>query len=73
MMAFTTFIIDSPSCTCGNSTKTAKHYFFDCQLYANQRDILLHTNEDFLEIPKDRISLDMLLNGHAKWNIDENE
>jgi len=58
---------------CGNSPETAEHYFFDCQLYANQRNILFHTIEDFLEIPKDNISLDMLLHGRDKWSIDENE
>ena len=67
------FIIDDPSCMCGKAAETAKHYFFHCELYVNQRKTLMNTIEDFLEIPKDKITLDMLLNGHVKWTIDENE
>ena len=59
-------VMDRPLCMCGKSAKTAKHYFFQCKLYSNQRNILLHTIEDFLEIPKNKITLDMLLNGHVK-------
>jgi len=67
------FIIDNPLCMYGKSPQTAKHYFFDCELYVNQRNTLFNTIEDFLEIPKDKITLDMLLNGHVKWSTDENE
>ena len=66
-------IIDSPLCMCGKSAETAEHYFFYCKHYSNQRNILLLTIEDFLEIPKNKITLDMLLNGHVKWSIDKNK
>lgn len=66
-------IIDNPTCLCGMSPETVSHYFFGCNLYQNQRQVLFETIENVLEIEKENITLEMLLHGVDNWDIEKNK
>ena len=34
---------DSPTCACGSTTETAKHYLMDCPLFIDERHNLVNT------------------------------
>ena len=69
------YLIDNPLCMCGKSAEIAEHcaFVFNCESYVNEKStsILSHTIQNFLKIPKEQVTLDILI--HVKWSIDEND
>ena len=47
---FNVNIIPSPACGCGAPSENAEHYLFECQLYTNQRNILMHNLHALLHL-----------------------
>ena len=60
-------IIASPNCICGPFIETAEHYFFECSLYALQRNSLFSGLPQFFHP-----DLDSLINGNELFNSDLN-
>ncbi|MEW8548488.1 MAG: reverse transcriptase family protein [Candidatus Thiodiazotropha sp.] len=60
-------IIQSPACDCGANIENTKHYFFECNLYNEQRNAL------FLSLNTvPNISLDLLVNGSSDFTEETN-
>ena len=60
-------IIANPNCTCDPFIETAEHYFFECSLYAEQRNSLFSGRPQFFHP-----NLDSLVNGNEFFNSDLN-
>ena len=61
-------LIDNPVCNCGHPCENAYHYFFECQQYADMRNILFL----YLYPLTVEINLDLLLNGNEHLPGDSN-
>lgn len=43
-------VIDSPSCTCGSPSESVQHYFFECDIYCNQRVLLFNNIKEIAPV-----------------------
>lgn len=58
-------VLDSPECHCGSPRETVFHYFFECILFENQREKLIH---DMSQLTLD-ISINTFIYGDATKSI----
>ena len=70
---FTIGLVDSPQCDCHFREESPTHYFVDCFLYSNERQILFSLIEHY--IPRFKLfskakKLNIILNG---FNIDNDD
>lgn len=61
-------IISFSNCNCGALTENAYHFFFECPLYASQREILFQSLN-----PGYDITLDLLLYGNDLFDCENNK
>ena len=57
-----------PSCICGHRFENSYHYFFECKLFEQQRQILLNSVNSFQPV-----NLQLLLNGKSSLNDNTNK
>ena len=61
-------IINNPSCSCGAPFESAEHYFFECELYNEQRNVLLKNLNPIINV-----SFPILTSGAPDCNIETNK
>ena len=61
-------IINNPSCSCGAPFESAEHYFFECELYNEQRNILLQNLNPIINV-----SFPILTSGSPDCNVETNK
>ena len=64
-------IIQSPVCSCGAPNESTEHYIFECHLYTNQRNNLMHTLHARLHI--NDVSVAVLTAGSHNYDADKNK
>ena len=55
-------IVSNPTCSCGAVLEDAKHFFFECRLYTEQKN-RLYDSLNFIPV----VTLDLLVNGNADF------
>ena len=61
-------VIDDPACACGHARENNRHFFLECPLYTNQRDVLM----DSLHRIDFDTKLTDLLYGSSEYNCSKN-
>ena len=61
-------IINNPSCSCGAPFESAEHYFFECELYNEQRIVLIQILNPIINV-----SFPILTSGSPDCNIETNK
>lgn len=61
-------IVSDSSCSCGASTESAEHYFFDCELYNDERNMLFQSLD-----PNININIQVLTSGSIDFETETNK
>ena len=66
-LCFKLHVSDDPSCECGHPLENSNHYFFTCQIYNEQREIL---HNSILNIAP--LTLELLTFGSSELTLQQN-